>query len=252
MSRQGVIAVVLVLAALLAAWWLWPRAAQEPADGEVASGPPAAEAPTTRPVPEPDREPLPPLDSSDDLARASLGEAGVGDGGLSPVLSRDNLVRRFVAAVAAVARGQSPRSQIGFLEPEESFHAQASGDGIVVDPRSYARYDAVATAIGGLDGDVLVRRYGEQEPLFQAAYAELGESGAFRTVLLQAIDLLLATPVPTEPLRLEDQVEKYVYADPELEALSPAQKHLLRLGPDNQRIVQDKLRELRAGLQRLP
>jgi hypothetical protein len=34
----------------------------------------------------------------------------------------------------------------------------------------------------------------------------------------------------------------FQFADPELEALSPAQKHLLRMGPHNMRLVQTKLR----------
>lgn len=250
MSRQAVIAVVLVVVIAVLAWWLWPRSAQEPAP-EAAQATPPARSPAAQPVPEPEREPLPPLDASDELARETLGAAGVGEGGLAAVLAQDNLVRRFVAAVAAVARGQSPRAQIGFLQPEEGFRGQVTDDVVIVDPRSFARYDRMVAAIGGLDTDVLLRSYQRQEPLYQSAYEDLGESGRFRTVLLQAIDLLVAAPVPSAPIEIEDQVQKYVYADPELESLAPAQKHLLRLGPDNQRIVQNKLRELRAGFQRM-
>ena len=41
----------------------------------------------------------------------------------------------------------------------------------------------------------------------------------------------------------------YTFADRELEGLSLAQKHLLRLGPDNARRVQDKLRALARALE---
>jgi hypothetical protein len=40
----------------------------------------------------------------------------------------------------------------------------------------------------------------------------------------------------------------YSYAKPALENLSPAQKQLLRMGPDNVKRVQIKLRELRDAL----
>jgi hypothetical protein len=40
----------------------------------------------------------------------------------------------------------------------------------------------------------------------------------------------------------------YVYTAPELEGLSRAQKHLLRMGPGNVRVIQAKLRELRTAL----
>jgi hypothetical protein len=36
----------------------------------------------------------------------------------------------------------------------------------------------------------------------------------------------------------------WAFADPELEALSAAEKHLLRMGPENARQVQEKLSEL--------
>jgi hypothetical protein len=42
--------------------------------------------------------------------------------------------------------------------------------------------------------------------------------------------------------------ELYVFADPALEALSEVEKHLVRMGPRNERIVQAKARELREAL----
>jgi hypothetical protein len=48
--------------------------------------------------------------------------------------------------------------------------------------------------------------------------------------------------------RVVRAVVVYEYADPKLEALSPAQKALLRMGPRNVPRVQAKLRELAAAL----
>ncbi len=52
-------------------------------------------------------------------------------------------------------------------------------------------------------------------------------------------------------MRLEPAVDAYEFVDPALESLSPAQKHLLRMGPDNARLVREKLREI-ADLLELP
>ena len=49
-------------------------------------------------------------------------------------------------------------------------------------------------------------------------------------------------------VELVPAVRSYHFADPALEALSPAQKQLLRLGPGNARRVQAKLRELAPAL----
>ena len=59
---------------------------------------------------------------------------------------------------------------------------------------------------------------------------------------------MLAVPVPEQPPELVKGVLTYRYADPELEALSPAAKHLLRLGPENAREIQEKLRFFRNAL----
>jgi hypothetical protein len=40
----------------------------------------------------------------------------------------------------------------------------------------------------------------------------------------------------------------YAYADPALEALGPVEKHLLRMGPRNARLVQGKAKALREAL----
>jgi hypothetical protein len=40
----------------------------------------------------------------------------------------------------------------------------------------------------------------------------------------------------------------YRYADPQLEALSPGQKTLIRMGPANEALLKARLRELKAQL----
>jgi hypothetical protein len=40
----------------------------------------------------------------------------------------------------------------------------------------------------------------------------------------------------------------YLYADPQLEALSPGQKTLIRMGPANEALLKARLRDLKAQL----
>jgi hypothetical protein len=40
----------------------------------------------------------------------------------------------------------------------------------------------------------------------------------------------------------------YAFSDPKLEALGPVEKHLLRMGPRNARLVQAKAREIEGAL----
>ncbi len=70
----------------------------------------------------------------------------------------------------------------------------------------------------------------------------------FDKTLDEAIVELLKVPVVKGEILLESKVISYAMADPKLEDLSEAQKHLLRMGPENVRKIQAKLREIGLAL----
>lgn len=246
MQRPIVIAVaiVVVLGAALFLWW-----------GRDA--PPEVPAPAPEPAAPVQEEPqeeadldadLPPLEASDDLVR-QLARRLTDDPALAAAVVPDGLLRRFVAATHAVSRGRSPRRPLSHMEPEESFRVAGEGEELVMSPESTGRYEPWADLIVSLDAASTVEVYRRLEPLVDRAYRELGDPRAeFDDTLLRAIDHLLAAPVPEERIRIEDTGYEYLFADPELEEASPAQKHLLRMGAARARAVQAKLREIRAEL----
>jgi hypothetical protein len=119
----------------------------------------------------------------------------------------------------------------------------------VIEPDSYERYDLAAQVFASLDTEGTAALYRELEPLIDEAYAEIGPPGAdFDDRLDKAFDSLLAVPVLDDPARVEQLIVTYAWADDELEAMSDAQRHFLRMGPENVSMVQDKLGELRAAL----
>jgi hypothetical protein len=86
--------------------------------------------------------------------------------------------------------------------------------------------------------------------LFEEAFGEFKEPGAnFHDQVLDALAILLDTPEPRGLLAVDDSQVMYTYTDPALEGLLPAQKQMLRLGPDNRALVKTKLREIRRRLQ---
>jgi len=70
----------------------------------------------------------------------------------------------------------------------------------------------------------------------------------FQNTLIRAIRELLGTPLVEGDIVLEQAVATYQMADEDLEDLSDAQKHLLRMGPQNVRKIQSKLREMAVAL----
>jgi hypothetical protein len=162
----------------------------------------------------------------------------------------EDLVRRFVASVDNIASGVSPQTHLDFLRPREGFEVDERRDGVlVIEPDSFARYDQVAQVFASLDTEGTAALYRELEPLVDEAYAEIGPAdGDFDDRLDKAFDLLLAVPVVEGPAQVEQLVLTYAWADDELEALSAAQRHFLRMGPENVSLIQGKLGELRAVL----
>ncbi len=65
----------------------------------------------------------------------------------------------------------------------------------------------------------------------------------------RAIVELLKVPVVEGEVALRMSGIGYAFADPRLEGLSPPQKQLLRMGPENVKAIQGKLREIASFLQ---
>lgn len=264
-SRTPLVLGLLLLVALGVALYVWrwrgppPGTAPEPAAPAVEPGappgaapvPPQTAEPGVEPAPAPAAppgEPVPAVDASDAWLRERA--AGLSSDPLFATwLTQEGLAARFVGAIDAVADETSPRALLGFLRPSEPFRAVERDGQLLIDPQSFARYDAVAGVVASLDTVACVRLYRRAKPLLDEAWRALGHTDvAFETRLADAVRQLRAVPVPTGQEALVRPVVLYEYRDPELEALSPAQKHLLRMGPANVRRIQGKLEELQRAL----
>ncbi len=188
------------------------------------------------------------LDQSDDVVRMRGAELS-SHTALSQWLKSEDLIRKFVAAVDNLANGEAPSPHIDFFKPAGNFDVVVR-DGIVsIDPATYKRYNLVADVFSSLNARLTVRLYWLLRPTLQEAYKELGYSDkVFQETLVMAMAELLKVPILDQSIEVEKEVVTYKIVNPRLESLNPAQKHLLRMGPENVEIIQAKLRELAQGL----
>ncbi len=226
--------------------------------GEPTEKPFSSEPPTTKPPAPPDEKRfsekevpylyIPLLKESDEWFRKRIQDFWSYPK-LAEWLKVKDLVRRITAAVDNIADGQSPRPHLKFLAPEKGFTIVKKGGKLYLNPQSYRRYDLVADAFASLNAPEGVRVFREIKPLFQEAYRELGYPNEdFQDTLVRAIKELLGTPTVEGDIALDQGMVTYEMADEELEDLSNAQKHLLRMGPQNIRKIQSKLREIALAL----
>src|SRR5712692_3058173 len=166
-------------------------------------------------------------------------------------LKQSGLLERWVAVTDNLSEGVSPRKQLGFLAPAKGFQAQQKRNRTYVDPRSYARYDTFANVVASIDAKGFAALVGDLHPLLQAAYHALGYPGRnVDTAAAQALQRLVAAPVVEGPVELKlGQGALYLFADDKLEKQGPVEKHLLRMGPRNTKLIQAKAKEIAQALE---
>ena len=228
------IAVGLLVLAIAAGTWYWVAGRSAPP-----APPPAPEA---TPAPEPSPAPAP-------APAAPAGPATLQDVSSDPLYRRGagegDVHRRWAIVTDNLAEGVSPRKQLEFLAPSKPFSVQRRGEVTVIAPESYRRYDAFADAVGSIDVGKLLSVYRTIHVELEHAYRALGYPDAsLDAVSVRALRRILAAPIPKGDVEVQDVNKAYVFSDPRLEERDAVQKHLLRMGPRNMRIIQGKAREI--------
>ena len=214
-----------------------------------ATAPPQTAAPLTPLGGEPAPIVLPPLDESDAVVRELFKQLTTHPS-VAAWLATDGLLRKAAVVLASVTDGRTPSAQLTVLRPSERFAIVERDGRMYLDPRSYKRYDQLAAAADSIDAAGAARLYATLKPRLGEAYGALGRPD---TSLDQAVEralvTLLETPIVDDPVALEPaRAVGYAFVDPRLEALSGAQKQLLRMGPENVRTIQRSLRAIALAL----
>lgn len=218
----------------------------------------AAVAPTPEyepPQPVAAVEPLPLLNESDSSLLAALQQLR-GEGLLQLIVPQE-IIRKFVLAVNNVAEGKVIQEYRPIVSPPppfiaESFSVMIEGTAAEqerVSAKNFQRYEPYVTTLSLIDSDAAIAVYRRFYPLLEEAFNELGlKKPNFHSVLIAAIDNLLAAPDVQGDLLLLRPKVFYQYADPALEALPQTHKLMVRMGPENARAVKTSLRQLRTRL----
>jgi hypothetical protein len=225
---------------------------------QVAATSSTAAAPITEYQPPPpviQVEPLPLLNESDTGILAALQQ--LRGEGLLQLLVPQEVLRKFVLAVNNVAEGKVIHEYRPVISPPPPFIAESFSvmvEGAAVDQErvastNFQRYEPYVTTLALIDSDAAVAVYRRFYPLLEEAFSELGlKKPNFHSVMIAAIDNLLAAPDARGDLLLVRPKVFYQYADPALEAMPQTHKLMLRMGPENARSVKASLRQLRTRL----
>ena len=216
----------------------------EPLPTEVAISTPAQVEPET-----PASAPLPMLNESDAFV---FGELRGISGGAAVIdfLVSDQIVRKFVALVENISRGEYPQTGVPYQPIGTEMQVRNIDDNLfVMDEASYDRFNGVVEAFTALNTDASYALYRFLSPLFQQAYAEIGfRNQSFDDTLRSAINAVLAAEEVEGPYQLVKPSVMFLHADASIENLQEVHKLLIRIGPENATKIKAKLREFRNRL----
>ena len=187
---------------------------------------------------------LPPLDETDPIVRQLVQKLS-SHPTVAAWLTTDGLLLNFVVVTTKIANGETPVIELKALRPMPRFSTRTSE----------TTSTSIGRAIGGTTAlPRLFRRStraARHSCMRRSSRARLRRMEGWARVtaisiaaLERAIFELLSVPVVEGDVALEPHGAVYAFADPRLQEMSAAQKQLFRMGPQNVRVVQGKLRDI--------
>ena len=274
-SRRGspaapIAAVLLAVAVAAGGWYAWSRfgprteplaSAPAPAPAATVAQPAheeaAAESPPPTLVPAAGGDVVKPDDIGTALTRM-LGREAV-----LKFLDTTDFPRRFVATLDNLGREHAPLAAWPVQPTPGRFVTAGDGDATTIAAENGLRYAPFVAFVGSVDAAQAVDLYRRMYPVLERAYRDLGFAKApLNARVFEVIDLLLATPEPTQPPKVTlTEVRgpiaaprpwtRYEFQDVRFQRLAAGQKMLLRMGADNRKVLKAKLQQLRQELLRV-
>ncbi len=229
-------------------YWQYSQPKPEPVRVQAPSPPPAKVEVRQMVEASPASLHLPVLTDSDNFMFDAL--AGlIGNKSLMKFFHAERIIRNIVATIDNLPRREAPMSVMPVEQAPGRFITEGAENDLTTSPKNAARYTPYVKIAEAIDAKKLVEVYVRLYPLFQQAYEELGyPKKYFNDRLIEALDNLLGTPVIKKPIKLEQPLVYYLFADPDLEGRSIGQKILMRAGNQNEAIIKTKLREIKQEL----
>ena len=189
-------------------------------------------------------EPLPELSASDAIYTQDVLKLSEQ---LQPNVFKKEAIRKTIFSINDMAQGlRPPVKRLREVALTQPFLVTQKGEKMYISAASYQRYDGLAQAINAINPQTAVNFYQRYLPLFQAVFAELSYPSDYKVLdsIKAATAKVIQAPVIAGDIEVIRPAVRYKFADPKLEKLSALDKQMIRMGPENTRVIQDKLREL--------
>ncbi len=166
------------------------------------------------------------------------------------MLVNERILEKFVINVHNLANQELSLKDSLVVAPAQDFNTFEQGDRTFIDNSSFQRYSPYVDMLESVNTERLLEVFETYKPTIEEKFAEISRPNqSFDSALLDAINLLLDTPMVPVPIEVYSESVVYKFKDDRIEALAEPQKQLLRTGPENMRRIKDVLRELKEALE---
>jgi len=154
-------------------------------------------------------------------------------------------IRKWVTFIDRIAQGEMSTKYRPLTFKVAAFKVTTKDGRLYADPENYKRFDALIDVVTSVRPDLLVRYYRYWLPIFDKAFAELGNDSDFSKRMRLAMDnILLVNPLVIGLAELKKPTSiTYKYINAEIENNSDITKWVWRIGPENAKQLQRYLRE---------
>lgn len=183
------------------------------------------------------------LDNSDDSFNEAIKKVSKGMGNWFEV---KDTITKYVVLIHDMSQNQIVGKNRRFLKISTKNMVRKDVQGLYLADEGYKRYDDFANAVASIDEVKGLDLYLAYKPLFNKVYKTFSypESYKVEDIFLKAAANVINAPVMEERVGIVKHSIFYKFSNPKLEALSDVEKQMLRMGPENTKKIQAKLRQL--------
>jgi len=153
-------------------------------------------------------------------------------------------IRKWVAFIDRIAQGKMSTKYRPLTFKIAAFKVIAKDGHLYADPENHKRFNPLIDVVTSVRPDLLANYYRYWLPIFDQAYAELGNGSSFSKRMRLAMDNILVVKPLVGLAELKQPTSvTYKYVDTEIENNSEITKWVRRIGPENANKLQSYLRE---------
>ncbi|MCF6204067.1 MAG: DUF3014 domain-containing protein [Methylococcaceae bacterium] len=157
-----------------------------------------------------------------------------------------DVIRKYIMLIHDVSQNKILFKHKNFLKMPKKNMVKEDEQGLYLTREGYQRYDHFADALVAIDVKKGVSLYLTFKPLFNKVYNIFSypESYKLEDIFLKAAANVINAPIEEGRIGLIKHTLFYKFSEKKLEKLNDVEKQMLRMGPENTKKIQAKLRQL--------